>query len=155
MAQVVDVAPTVRAAGPADLDAVLTLVAALGRPPAEPRDARQREVAAAILADPDSPVLLAELAERPVGVASLRLLRRLNWATCEARLLDLYVVPELRGSGVGRRLVEAGVRVAREHGCHLLRLECGHGRTASHAFYERLGLEDRGRDYQLTLRRRP
>lgn len=146
---------TVRPADAGDLDAVLALVAELGRPSAHLRDANQRQAALAILGDPDSPVLVAECDGSVVGVATLLLVARMNWATREARLLDLSVAPGARGVGLGRRLVEASIAVARAHGCHVLRLECGHARTAAHRFYERQCFEDRGRDYQLTLRRAP
>jgi GNAT superfamily N-acetyltransferase len=142
-----------RLASEADAEAVLALVGALGRP-ADPGDRAQLAAAAAIVAHPESPVILAEVAGTGIGVCCLQLLPRLGWATPEARLLDLYVAEAARGSGVGRRLVTAGAALAQERGCHVLRLECGHARVASHAFYEHLGFEDRGRDYQLALQPR-
>ncbi|MFN8217878.1 MAG: GNAT family N-acetyltransferase [Solirubrobacterales bacterium] len=140
----------IRRADRSDLGGVLDLLGELGRPCDAQSPPAVREAAAAIIARPDTEVLVAELDGRLVGLASLQTLPRLGHATPEARLLDLIVGEAARGSGIGRRLVEAAHERAAAAGCHLIRLECGHART-SQDFYRRLGFESRGEDWQLPL----
>lgn len=57
-------------------------------------------------------------------------------------LLDLYVIPEERSQGVGRLLVTALARRARERGAAYLRLSVDEHNTRALAFYRRLGFAD-------------
>lgn len=56
-------------------------------------------------------------------------------------LSDLFVAPERRGSGVGRRLMEAAHAFAREQGAAAVELETAHTNTTAQALYESLGYE--------------
>ena len=140
----------VRTATAGDLETVLALLAELGRPCSDPDEGHRRQ-AAEVLERDDTEVLIAEVDGKATGLACLMLLPRLGHRTREARLLDLIVTEEGRSKGVGRALVAAVAARAGEAGCHLLRLECGHQRVEAHRWYERLGFEDRGLDWQLPL----
>jgi ribosomal protein S18 acetylase RimI-like enzyme len=50
-----------------------------------------------------------------------------------------YLRPEARGSGLGRALVEAIVRIARERGYREMRLDTLASMTGPIALYERMG----------------
>jgi ribosomal protein S18 acetylase RimI-like enzyme len=140
----------VRHARPAELRAILELLDELGRPCADP-DSAVRRSAEEILEREDTEVLIAECDGEVAGLACLLVLPRLGHATPEARLLDLVVSRDRRAYGVGRALVAMVGRRASSSGCHLLRLECGHQREGAKRFYERLGFESRGEDWQLQL----
>jgi ribosomal protein S18 acetylase RimI-like enzyme len=140
----------IRIARAADLEAILSLLAELGRPCAEPNDEHDRQAEEA-LGREDTEILLAERGGEIAGLASVLVLPRLGHRSPEARLLDLVVADRARGSGVGAGLVAATVERATAAGCHLLRLECGHQRVEARRFYERLDFEDRGADWQLPL----
>jgi len=58
-----------------------------------------------------------------------------------AELKRMYVRPGLRGSGIGRRLLEALEAVARTEGVQLLRLETGIHQHEALRLYARLGFE--------------
>ena len=141
----------VRNAEPRDAEAVLALMAALGRPPvaADPDD--QADIFRAHLEHPDAEVFVAELDGAIAGAVSLWVRPRLNWTTPEAWIPDLYVDPAFRRRGAARALLDACVAAARERGCHRLVLESGHERAEAHQLYESYGFTHGGRFYGLRL----
>ena len=57
----------------------------------------------------------------------------------ECYLAELYVVPERRGSGIGRRLLRAAVERARGRGCDFLDLSTSEDDVAARHLYEAEG----------------
>ncbi len=95
----------------------------------------------------DAPRFRALIAEtgdgRAVGLA-LYYFTYSTWvAGAKLYVEDLYVDPEMRSSGLGRRLMGALARVAIDEGCVKLNLSV---KTDNHAraFYEKLGLQRSG-----------
>jgi GNAT superfamily N-acetyltransferase len=88
---------------------------------------------------PYAEVLLAVDEDRPVGFA----LFFHNFSTFLGRpgiyLEDLFVVPEERGSGVGRALLEHLARLTVDRGCGRLEWAVLDWNRDAIAFYERLG----------------
>jgi len=88
---------------------------------------------------PYAEVVLAVDEDRPVGFA----LFFHNFSTFLGRpgiyLEDLFVVPEERGSGVGRNLLEHLARLAVDRGCGRLEWAVLDWNRDAIAFYERLG----------------
>jgi GNAT superfamily N-acetyltransferase len=68
----------------------------------------------------------------PVGIAVLAWAFSLERAGLQAWLEELYVVPQRRGEGIGRALLERALAAARAKGCVSVELEVvqGHGRAA-------------------------
>jgi ribosomal protein S18 acetylase RimI-like enzyme len=91
---------------------------------------------------PTTLVLLAFVEGRPVGVAVCFF----GFSTFQARPLlnihDLAVVPECRGQGIGRALLEAAEARAAERGCCKLTLEVQDGNRQARVLYERYGFAD-------------
>lgn len=143
--------PAVRRAEPRDADAVLALLAGLGRPAVAGDPEPQREVFFDHLAYDDAVVFVAEEDGVVVGMASLWVRPRLNWTVPEAWVPDLYVDPAHRRRGLARALLDACVREARRRGCHRLVLETGHHRKEAHRLYETYGFVDAGRRYELAI----
>jgi ribosomal protein S18 acetylase RimI-like enzyme len=86
-------------------------------------------------------VLLA--GEGPDGIAVLRF-RPALWADgLEAYLQELYVVPELRGQGIGRRVLEEAIDLSRAEGASGIDLNTGETDTAARALYESAGFTNR------------
>ena len=59
-----------------------------------------------------------------------------------AFLEGLYVVPDARGKGIGRSLVEAVARWGKERGCTELASDAALENAASHAMHRALGFEE-------------
>jgi GNAT superfamily N-acetyltransferase len=123
--------------------AVLDLVDAYARDPMGagaplPADVRER----LILGLRDHPTTLVFLAwrdERPVGIATCFL----GFSTFAARPLvnvhDLAVLPDHRGVGIGREILEAVERKARALGCCKLTLEVQEDNRRARAVYAAAG----------------
>jgi GNAT superfamily N-acetyltransferase len=94
---------------------------------------------------------VAEAGREAVGMAWLALLPRVPDAAVPHRaggdLQSVFVVPHLRGHGVGRKLVGAVTREAARLG--LLHLTV-RSRTATVGFYVRLGFTTNGKALELT-----
>lgn len=99
------------------------------------------ERAAAFIEDGTLTFLLA--GDGPDGIAQVRYLRSI-WDGClSAYLEELYVVPELRGRGAGRSLLEAAMDMARTAGATHMDLNTGETDTAARALYESAGFTNR------------
>ena len=86
-------------------------------------------------------VLLA--GDGPDGISLFRF-RPALWAEgLECYLQELYVVPALRGRGIGRALLEATIERAREAGAAGVDLNTGETDTAARALYESVGFTNR------------
>jgi ribosomal protein S18 acetylase RimI-like enzyme len=133
----------VRPAGPADAEAVGSLLDDFNREFDEPTPGPQALAARVreLLAGGDVAVLVGGAG--PDGLAVLRF-RPTLWTTAlECYLAELYVVPQLRGRGLGRALLEAAMAVARERGADRMDLGTSEDDAAARRLYERLGFTNR------------
>jgi len=143
----------VRSAEPRDFDAVALLLEELGRKQVtdDTRD-RCREIYAAQISDSASDHLVAENDEGEiVAFCSLHFRNRLNQPTPQARVPDLIVTEKLRGSGVGKALLEHAEHRAIERGCWEITLESAHHRREAHRFYANFGMRDAGLFFRKLL----
>jgi ribosomal protein S18 acetylase RimI-like enzyme len=79
----------------------------------------------------------------PDGVAVLRFRPALWSEALDCYLEELYVVPERRGQGLGRALMEAAIDLAREAGAGDMHLGTAEDDVAARALYESLGFSNR------------
>jgi len=89
----------------------------------------------------DTLVLLA--GDGPDGLAVLRF-RAAIWSTgLECYLAELYVAPASRGQGLGRALMEAALRQARDRGADTMDIGVDEPDVAARRLYESLGFTNR------------
>ena len=81
--------------------------------------------------------------DRPDGFAQLRFRPSLYTGALDAYLEELYVVPERRGHGLGRALLEAAMDTARERGAAHIDLGTSEDDVAARALYESAGFTNR------------
>jgi ribosomal protein S18 acetylase RimI-like enzyme len=76
------------------------------------------------------------------GVAVLRFRPGLWSEGLECYLAELYVVPQQRGHGLGRKLMQAAIEVARSQGADYMELGTAETDVAARALYESLGFDN-------------
>jgi ribosomal protein S18 acetylase RimI-like enzyme len=79
----------------------------------------------------------------PDGFAQLRFRPSLYTGALDAYLEELYVVPEHRGHGLGRALLDAAMEHARERGAARIDLGTSETDVAARALYESAGFTNR------------
>jgi GNAT superfamily N-acetyltransferase len=94
-----------------------------------------------LIEDRDTAFLLAAPNEDapPAGVAQVRFRYGLWWAAQDCLLEDLFVRSDVRGSGVGRALVEGVIELARERECRRIELDVNEANDAALALYGSFG----------------
>jgi ribosomal protein S18 acetylase RimI-like enzyme len=133
----------IRLAGRGDADAIGRLLYAFNRefdepapgPPVLARRVRQ------LLDGGDLLVLLA--GDGPDGLAVLRFRASIWSAGLECYLAELYVSPARRGQGLGRGLMEAALREARDRGADRMDIGVDEPDLAARKLYESLGFSNR------------
>ncbi|MBV9337163.1 MAG: GNAT family N-acetyltransferase [Solirubrobacterales bacterium] len=94
-----------------------------------------------LMAGGDTVVLLGGAG--PHGLAVLRFRASIWSQALECYLAELYVVPERRGRGLGRALMNAAIEFAREHGADYMDLNTADTDVAARGLYESLGFSNR------------
>ena len=126
-----------------DADAIGRLLYAFnrefGEPTPEPSALAERM--RQLLDGEDTLVMLA--GDGPDGLAVLRF-RAAIWSTgLECYLAELYVTPARRGQGLGRALMEAVLREARNRGADTMDIGVDEPDIAARRLYESLGFTNR------------
>lgn len=121
----------VRAARPADADALAALIAQLGYE-VDAADIRSRMKGLSVLV-----AVKGDL----VGAATISITEVLHRPKSVGRISMLVVADEQRGGGIGRALVEAAEERLRKAGCGLVEVTSNVKRLRAHSFYRKLGYE--------------
>ena len=139
----------IRPVGRADAGAVSELVRELhglaGDPGPEPARAF-----ASMVGDADATPFLALAGDEPVGIVVFGFRRRLNHATFEGWLSELFVREPFRRRGIGRALLASAIAEWRLRGGHQVETETRREQEAARALVEAAGLVDRGKFYEIS-----
>lgn len=148
-----------REATDADLPRLVELLANdfLG---AEREDPGQTDLAAyhaafrAISEDPGHQILVADVSGEVVGMLQLSFIPHLTYeGGWRAQIEGVRIASELRSKGLGRRLLQTAIAVARERGCHLVQLTTDRRRPEAFRFYEEMGFEPTHHGFKLHFER--
>jgi ribosomal protein S18 acetylase RimI-like enzyme len=128
----------------------------LGRPkPQKDSDVETfRKLITKYVKDSDKTILVAEINDvKIVGMVSVIFLPRLNQLTLEMYIPELIVLENYQKQGIGKKLINSCIALAKERNCHRIRLESGNQRKESHQFYEHLGFEKSSLSFTLNLKK--
>jgi ribosomal protein S18 acetylase RimI-like enzyme len=128
-----------RRAGMEDADVVARLLREFNIEYDEPAPAQEQmaERIRALLEHGDTIILVA--GEPPCAVSVTRFRPGLWSPKLESYVAELYVVPDRRGQGIGRALMEETMAVARAQGADTMELGTGETDVTARALYESLG----------------
>ena len=136
---------SLRRATRADLAAIVGLLAddELGRQRerlADPLPAAYTGAFEQIEADPRQLLAVAVLDGRVVGTLQLTFLPYLTHQGGERALIEaVRIAGHVRGTGLGRTMLEWAIEQARQRGCRMVQLTTDKQRVDAHRFYESLG----------------
>ena len=136
--------PLLRAATPDDAVAVAALLGELGYP-VDPNAVPDR--LSAIRAEGGAAMLAVDGEGTAVALMCLARHRVLHADGSVAYITALVVTAAVRGKGVGRALVAAAFRWARENGCVRISVTSAEHRADAHAFYPSCGMPYTGRRF--------
>jgi GNAT superfamily N-acetyltransferase len=135
---------SIRPATPADAALMLTFIRGLAEYEREPNAVIATEeglIRDGFGPQPKYRCLIAEWSGRPVGFAFFHY----NYSTWRGQpglyLEDLFVLPEMRGKGIGKTLLQKLAQIAVEENCYGLRWMVLEWNTPAIRFYETLGAE--------------
>lgn len=97
---------------------------------------------AAMAANPDSRLRVAESEGRAVGFISLHFIPQIALAGEFCRISYLCVSSESRGGGIGQQLLDEAERLAADRGCDRMEVHSHTRRVRAHVFYARAEYEE-------------
>jgi GNAT superfamily N-acetyltransferase len=145
---------TIREASDKDIPIILGLLYELGRPkPQKDSDVDTfRKLITKYLTDSDKQILVVVLDDvKIIGMVSMVFLPRLNRTTLEMYIPELVVLEKYHNQGIGKKLINSCIALAKEKKCHRIRLESGNQRKESHPFYKHLGFEQSALSFTKNL----
>lgn len=137
-----------------DIPVILGLLYELGRPrPQKDSEIESfRKLVKQYIDDTDKKILVAEFdGVEIIGMVSIVLLSRLNQTSRELYIPELIVREKFQNQGIGKKLINSCISIAKEKKCHRIRLESGNKRKESHKFYKKLGFEQSGLSFTKNL----
>lgn len=106
----------------------------------------------AIAADPLNTQYVWEENGEAVGCLQLTLIPGIaQKGMWRAQIEGVRVAGSQRGTGLGRKMIEAAIAIARESGCAQVQLTTNKARTDAQRFYEQLGFEKSHEGMRLRL----
>jgi GNAT superfamily N-acetyltransferase len=118
-----------------------------------PGAAKMRRALRTVLGRADQVILVAVGDGRIVGTNHVLIFRHLARALKPAAIVENMVVDSgSRGAGVGDKLMEAALKIARRHGCYKVSLTSNRKRPSAHRFYENFGMTRTHHGYTIYLR---
>lgn len=86
--------------------------------------------------------LVCEYDNSIIGVLNLRFEEQLHHAASIAEALEFAIHSSYRKKGIGKEMLSAACKLAKETGCIQIELDCNQLRTDTHRFYLREGMKN-------------
>lgn len=113
---------------------------------------RYEQALAAITADPNQALYLAELDGMPIGTLQLTfipgIMRQGMW---RGLVESVHIAPEHRNKGFGSAMMRWAIERCRERGCGIVQLTSNKKRADAHRFYRALGFTQSHEGFKLFL----
>ena len=120
--------------------------------PDEPDHPRYLAALAAINADPNQRLVIAELDGAPVGTLQLTFIPGIaRFGETRCLIEAVHVAPTHRNLGLGSQLIRWAVDLAKARNCGLVQLTSNKKRLDAHRFYERLGFSKSHEGFKLAI----
>lgn len=148
---------TYRDAAAADLGFIVRLivddnVVPTADRPDEPDHPRYLAALAAINADPNQRLVIAELDGAPVGTLQLTFIPGIaRFGETRCLIEAVHVAPTHRNLGLGSQLIRWAIAEAKARNCGLVQLTSNKKRLDAHRFYERLGFSKSHEGFKLAI----
>ena len=143
----------IRSAKTEDIEKIITLLIELGRPRPNKNDKKVfSELIQSYLDDFNKEILIVKNSSDVIGMISIMYLTRLNQKQQEMYIPELIIQKEFRNTGIGKKLINAAIELAKKKNCHRIRLESGNQRTESHMFYEKNNFEQSALSFDLKIK---
>ena len=146
-----------RRARRADLEAIVAMFAddELGRLREDaslPLNQKYTDAFANIDGDDNQFLLVTERGGELIGFLQITFIPTLSrLGSVRAQVESVRVASNLRGQGIGTRMMEEVIRICRGHGCYLIQLTTDMKRQKTRQFYEALGFETTHHGMKLML----
>lgn len=95
-------------------------------------------------------VILANIADKAVGFALVRVVPSVLYSTPHAELTELYVMDEFRQRGIASGLIAFAEQIAVQKGARSILVQTGDDNLSALALYKKHGYEE----YDLTLKKK-
>lgn len=101
---------------------------------------KAKELARKALKERDDLVLVAEKKGKVVGLINATLMERQFYEPrLEGAIIDFYVLPEFRRTGLGKRIMNEAVKKLKSRGAEIITAEFPSQNRIASSFYEKLG----------------
>lgn len=92
-----------------------------------------------LLNDPEHIFLVGEVDGKGAAGLHMRMEMQLHHCAKVAEMIELTVLPEYRSMGIGSKLTEAAIELAKKENCSVIELRSNVKRERAHRLYEKLG----------------
>ncbi|HUU49294.1 MAG TPA: GNAT family N-acetyltransferase [Nitrosopumilaceae archaeon] len=136
-----------------EVPTILNLLYELGRPRAKEGSNEKffENLVQKYIEDSDKQILVAEYETKLVGMVSIVFLPRLNQKSNEMYIPELIVTKNYQNVGIGKKLINFCIDLAKKENCHRIRLESGNQRKESHLFYRNLGFSQSALSFSMEI----
>ena len=148
-----------RPASKADIPAILRLISqgvppGVSRPPEDAEPATYEAAFNRIREDRNHLLIVGEVegSDFPICTMQLVFIQTLgSRATLRMEMESVHVHPDLRGQGIGAKMLDHAVEEARSRGANMIQLTSHKARPDAHRFYERYGFARSHEGFKLYL----